>query len=363
MLTISLKHSLNIIFIMLLTLTTVKCQIKCELANTVFTQQSQLDSFLILNPNCIYADTMRIYGQNITTLHALKNLKKIDVLQISATNITSIAGLEKLERCYYLELSGNKQLIDLKILKNLNYAFRVAITFNDVIKSYEGISGDSLINIVILGNKQVKDLTGLNSKYCKDLLIIGGNLTNLSNHQLLGLKELTLEEVSNIDSIGSFPITKLSIGNNHLLTNISEIDQLKYLTDIRLWSNNNLSKCDIEKICKNLDNPDFRLIVSLNSIGCNSKEEIRERCMLSSDKTAVTNKLQIYPQPIIDDIFITGLTDQIEYKIINIEGKIIQNGLTSSSIDVSSLSRGFYLLQLFHKNKDIEIETFKVIKL
>ncbi|MEZ4909382.1 MAG: T9SS type A sorting domain-containing protein [Saprospiraceae bacterium] len=316
---------------------------------------------MILNPDCIYADKVNIFGQNITNLNALRNLKSIDTLSISNTKIKSLSGLENLNRCNRVSINQNNILSDLKILENLHYSNLVSITNNGSLTTFEGLSGDSLMLIIVADNKKVKDLTGLNSKHCNTLKIFGDNLENYGKHKLYGLNELFIELTSKIDSIGTFQISKLYVGISSLF-DITELNQLKFLNDLEMVYNHKLSNCNIDIICQNLDNPSFKLSVIANSTGCNSIEEIKEKCITNTENEQILNQIKIYPHPITNGINIKGLSNLIEYRIVNIEGKIIQNGQTYDFIDVSNLPKGFYVLQIYSIRQMIGIKTFKVIK-
>ncbi len=356
--TLNLSH---ILFVLFFSFIGLKSQESCTLGSTVFIRQNQLDSFLILNPNCVHVDNIDIYGHNINNLKALKNLKNIDYLSIRNTKINSLAGLENMNRCRWVSISQNNTLSELKILKNLHVSKLVSITNNDSLTSFEGLSGDSLTHIIIEGNKNVKNLTGLDSKYCRNLAIFKNNLLHFGNHKLVGLEYLFIELASRLDSIRTFPVSKLHLANNSII-DITEINHLKYLNDLELVQNYNLSNCSIDVICKNLDNPNFRLKVELNSNGCNSKEEIREKCT-SFSENELNNALVIYPQPVINELHLNGLKEPTNYKISNIEGKIIQHGQADDFIDVSNLSKGFYVLHLYLKRNGMKIKTFKMIKI
>lgn len=83
------------------------------MGSTVFIRQSQLDSFLILFPNCKHVHKIDIAGQYINNLIALKHLNNIDHLSIIYTNIISLAGLENLRRSQWvsIKISRSEKLV------------------------------------------------------------------------------------------------------------------------------------------------------------------------------------------------------------------------------------------------------------
>jgi len=58
-------------------------------------------------------------------------------------------------------------------------------------------------------------------------------------------------------------------------------------------------------------------------------------------------QLTIFPNPLNDVINVKGLTEKATYMVYDLSGSEILSGITSSSIDVSSLSYGIYNLTLF----------------
>ena len=75
--------------------------------------------------------------------------------------------------------------------------------------------------------------------------------------------------------------------------------------------------------------------------------------------------IEIYPT-IVDDILYIETdknNEEFEYKIINIQGQIISNGLcTSNVINVANLNKGFYLIVISDNKSTKYIKTQKFIK-
>lgn len=86
--------------------------------------------------------------------------------------------------------------------------------------------------------------------------------------------------------------------------------------------------------------------------GCNS--------FLSTLETSIKNEISIYPNPATDLIYIKNLKGLNNYKILDLSGRIvIQNFLDEDKINVSSLIKGNYILQIMSKNN---IRNFKFSK-
>ena len=78
--------------------------------------------------------------------------------------------------------------------------------------------------------------------------------------------------------------------------------------------------------------------------------------------STVNQVLSIYPNPVIDEMQVTGLSNYREFTIINVEGKIMMKGnlsAPSKSISVQHLPSGVYLLKLIGNS---ETQTLKFIK-
>tara|TARA_B100000508_G_scaffold140085_2_gene140001 strand:+ start:776 stop:1768 length:993 start_codon:yes stop_codon:yes gene_type:complete len=79
-----------------------------------------------------------------------------------------------------------------------------------------------------------------------------------------------------------------------------------------------------------------------------------------NDET-MNSEVSVHPNPFTNQIFVESTLDQINYSILDISGKLLSKGITTSnqSIDVSSLNSGVYFLKIFEGNKS---RTIKVIK-
>jgi glycosidase len=73
------------------------------------------------------------------------------------------------------------------------------------------------------------------------------------------------------------------------------------------------------------------------------------------------NKVVVYPNPVSDILQITSESTIQDYKLITVQGTVLQKGKSvESGIDMSSLNSGLYLIQLRFENG--EEETRKIFK-
>ncbi|SFH87133.1 M1 family aminopeptidase [Halpernia frigidisoli] len=84
---------------------------------------------------------------------------------------------------------------------------------------------------------------------------------------------------------------------------------------------------------------------------------VAENKALATNEILSSSKIQIYPNPVKNSLNISGLKDSTAFEIYGIDGRKIKSGnyIPNSNIDVSKLSKGFYLIKIIG-------QTFKFIK-
>lgn len=70
------------------------------------------------------------------------------------------------------------------------------------------------------------------------------------------------------------------------------------------------------------------------------------------------NEIRIYPNPVTDKVFVSGLKNKAEYKISNVSGKILREGflVPDDGIELSGFSKGIYFLVINSKVLRIQKE-------
>ncbi len=62
----------------------------------------------------------------------------------------------------------------------------------------------------------------------------------------------------------------------------------------------------------------------------------------------------IYPNPAVNVIHIKNLSDDVDYKIVDIHGKLMSQGITiGNEIDISNLSSGLYFVDIIGDKREI----------
>ena len=203
-------------------------------------------------------------------------------------------------------------------------------------KSLEVIEGEVLF---IWNNDNLQSLYGLSSlkKINGDLLI--GHNPKLNS--LINLLEL--------DSING----EIIIENNEALTSLQGLNNINpnNIKRLKIFRCKELSECSIQNICQYL-NSDFNTHdISQNKINCNSKEEIKSNCNLSStnDKSFFP-KLSVYPNPVYDHLSIETEID-FEIKIYNSSGGLVScNRLNKNLFSLKNIPPGLYFLSIYNSS-------------
>ena len=293
---------------------------KVVYADTItFTTQGQVDSFLIIYPNCTEIEgTVILQDGEITDLHALENITSIgESLNIrNLDNLTNLSGLENLTfigEDLYVILNDNLQ--NTAGLDNLAFiGDDCTFTLNHSLENFVGLENLNAVGgkLHIWVNENLQDLTGLINldsigslfilSYNESLTNFSGleNLTHVYNIQIgenenlistSGIESLTtieyglyinnnpkLIDLSGFENLKTH-VSILEVTGNDALWDITSFENLDYSTiyEIRIKDNPNLYACASNFICNYLD-AGGTAIIENNAPGCNSEEEIEKQC-------------------------------------------------------------------------------------
>ena len=107
----------------------------------------------------------------------------------------------------------------------------------------------------------------------------------------------------------------------------------------------------------------FKLVVS----NTEDRDTVDFKVTVKNDPNArlediVENKFSVYPNPVKDDLlYVSPLCNNASFKISSINGKIVKDGmLESNSINVSNLTKGFYLLSILDNDRPDMIKFLKL---
>ena len=292
----------------------------------IFITQSQVDSFQINNPGCT-----TIEGD--LTIGPVNSWDEIDI-----SNLDSLIVLTTIE--------GNLKVWNNDLLANLTGLDSLSSIEGDLIietnSSVENLLGLENLTSVggmlsIYGGNYITDLDGLDN-----LETIGGNLVISYNNALTSLESLT-----NMTAIGG----EFIITSNASLASLSGLDNIEEssITSMVITSNSNLSMCSVESVCAYLVEGAWGINIANNATGCNSETQVNNACAALGVEDIINDlDFAVYPNPATDILYINSIKgDEIdELKIINQIGQEVLRTSQSSSIDVSALSDGLYIIEI-----------------
>lgn len=91
--------------------------------------------------------------------------------------------------------------------------------------------------------------------------------------------------------------------------------------------------------------PDMTKLATSNHIGYVFLYNIQS--LIGTEEIEAEN-IHVYPNPASDLVFVSNLTDEVNYEILLINGQTVQTGMTNNSINVSNLNAGIYVLRIGH---------------
>lgn len=209
----------------------------------------------------------------------LENLESIG-RNLFISQLSSLIHLDdfndvKIGNEIYIGESGN--LIDVTGFDNLEETAG-DLTFNALpelisIAGFSDMRGNG--GMVISRTQKLKDLTGL-----ANLSFINGKLEIFENEALENLDDLvSLTYVDGIPDDDPFSEKDVQIENNPELTSIQGLNDLLYADDkIFIRNNQNLTVCDVESICRFINDPNIEITIENNGFPCNSPSQIRSDC-------------------------------------------------------------------------------------
>lgn len=370
-----------------------------------FTNQSQIDEFIINNPSCEHIDGniyINGYNSNITNIFGFSNIKSISQglsivncalinnfegfdslktvgsLNLSNLNVNSLNGFSQLttiSQALSLQtlpfLTSLSEFDSLTTLGSLNISSTNGLT---TLNGLENIS-NPLSSVYILSNFSLNSLIGLNNipeitnnlniSYNPNLLNFEGlnSLQECSGVYISQNKRLSnLSGLNNLDTI-SF---NLSIQGNDSLTSILDLSSLAFIgtgLNNRISNNPLLSTCNIPYFCTLFLNPNLNFVIENNATGCETIAEIQISCGIPvtcpgnitfNSQSDVDSFPSIYGTcPIISgdvNISISNITNLDSlYSIQRIQGNlnITNNPLLSDLSGLSSLKSVIGTLNMY----------------
>ena len=201
-------------------------------------------------------------GIGLESLESFNNLNQLSDLSVKNNNIKNLSGLKTNEESYYtINLSGNKNLTDIKLdkpvysliiddadLTDISFINNIEATTvsaaNNNFGDLSAFNNNKISWLDLSGNKNLSSFSSLNT--LRHLTLSNCGLTSLSGLSSLNNVEIiTLDnnEIKSLEGIEKLEkLSNLSIDNNHL----SSLEGISNLTNLNLISadNNEISNAD-----------------------------------------------------------------------------------------------------------------------
>lgn len=296
--------------------------------------------------------------KSLQNIHILENLTKIDggFRMWNCPLVISLEGLHKITHLNDINLINNESLADLTALKNVTLVEgRLWISGNPSLISLQGLHNITSVGwfIEIRSNDNLQDLKGLSG-----LTHVGGNLKIMRNDH----PEFTdLSGMEKLKNIGGY----LQIDGNLSLTSLEGIGALDatFLDSLLIINSPVLSDCAVESVCAYLETPENISIISENTLGCNSVEEVNTACQIvSTPSIRFISEWQIFPNPSKGLFSILGkLSPTTVVELRNHLGQVILlKSNNTKTINLRNFPAGLYWIHLKEGSKTLEVR--KLVK-
>ena len=284
---------------------------------------------------------------NLTEL----NLSQKDLTSINVSSNTKLTTLNLKEN----KLEGILDLTQLSALKTLE--------LNKNLLTQVLLPENGIIEVLYINENKISQVDVSKLQNLKRLFLVNNEITSLDLSKNLILERLHIDynkitglDLSNLSklnwmSVNNNFLTEIKYSNNPLLKTIiaqnNTIETLNFqdgfpnvLTLINLTGNANFNK--IIKDCND----------SLPS----ASVTVEDNCVVLGVNNTVKNRIEIYPNPAIENLYFSKPFFVENYKIFSTEGKLLSSKNTNKevkSISVSSLQKGLYILNLKTKEGNV----------
>lgn len=354
---------LTAILLWFLTKGTMYAQSTCTLNLNIILSQEWIDSFPIRFPGCTHLDaTLNIQGSMIYSLDSLRQLEYIRHVKIINTKVRTLSGLENVTSAHQIEIGRNEELVSVNDLRSLKKVNSLLIFSSPKLLDLQGVQPDSVLSrLSISRNKNLQNLAGLRAKYVYSMFVTNNTMMkNIRMADIDSVYKITIRDTQSMTGISFYQPEFVHL-ESRVLEDISELNQLTNLQRLNLQYMWNVENCAIPIICRNLDKENF-LNLQQNATGCNTIEEIKAACLVSSHETEITEKAPVVrPNPFLEKVEIIIPSDKEavvwQCRITDVNGKLVHTQASNpntSSVEIFTVDwpPGVYFYQLHtHQNK------------
>ena len=153
-------------------------------------------------------------------------------------------------------------------------------------------------------------------------------------------------DVSNVTHMGAMFSSARAFNQDIGSWDVRSVTNMLYMFREAIAFNQNISSWCVS----NISSEPFNF--SLDSPLSISNKPVWGTCSsLGINDQNLTN-VSIYPNPVIDKLFIQGLSSLSKVSIYNVLGKLVLSQTISEEIDVNQLSKGVYILKVIDEQKE-----------
>lgn len=298
-------------------------------------------------------------------------------LQITATDSPNLTQVTNMQEMFYMcfSLTGNSSLSNWNTsnVTNMFYMFGDCSLFNAPIGNWNvsNVTNMSFMFDAALGfNQPISEWNVANVTTMQHMFheaqsfnqdLSGWNVSNVTN-----MNEIFHGASSFNQNLGNWNLTSLTNGVDMFLG--SGLSCQNYDSTLYGWSLNTNTPQNITLssasplVYSNSASVSARNFLINNKGWTISGDTYNPNCIsaLSVSETRHLENINIYPNPATDFIYVKNYKEAESYMIFDVLGRIVlQANLHQEKIDIESLEKGNYILQLKTKNN---IKTFKIIK-
>jgi hypothetical protein len=150
-----------------------------------------------------------------------------------------------------------------------------------------------------------------------------------------------------IDSLGFFEIKHvLNYGN--FTYSLIQGDGINDADNDKFYITDNILYAQAPLVYKN--QPEYKILIEATDMQGETREQAFTLKLKSSTPVheISKNEIKVFPNPVINDLNLLNASDQSAYKIYNLQGKLVKEGLffKNTKINVHNLKSGLYILEM-----------------
>ena len=310
---------------------------------------------------------LNVESQNISDLTGIQDFAALTDLRCGYNQITTLDLTQNLN--LELLMASDNQLTNIDISQNTNLYY-LSVWTNQL--NQLDVSHNPNLVYIFAANNHLSQLDVSQNTHLYRLDCRNNQLTQLdvSVNTNLWWIDCARNQISQLDVSNLTNLHRLEAYNNQLTSlNLDQNGQMDWLrlqnnqlTELHIQNGNNSYLDPAYFDLRN--NPDLYCVFVDDATWCSQNltnidpqtHFVTNQAECDADIESITkNEIKLYPNPVSNELHI--LTGQsTEYRIYNIQGAILQQGIIakeSNKISVNHLRKGLYIIQLLNDKKAI----------